>query len=94
MLKVLKNLKNSWVSVLVIIILLCVQAVTDLALPDYTSKIVNVGIQYGGIEEVAPEVIAEEVYFADSKREDGQATTFTGDNTTSFEASADDDLPF
>ena len=40
------------------------------------------------------EVIAEEVYFADSKKEDGQATTFTGDNTTSFEASADDDLPF
>lgn len=40
------------------------------------------------------EVIAEEVYFADSKREDGQATTFTGDNTTSFEAAADTDLPF
>ena len=60
MLKVLKNLKNSWASVLVIIILLCVQAATDLALPDYTSKIVNVGIQYGGIEEAAPEVISEE----------------------------------
>lgn len=40
------------------------------------------------------EVIAEEVYFADSKREDGQATTFTPDNTTSFEASTDTDLPF
>ena len=40
------------------------------------------------------EVIAEEVYFADSKKEEGQATTFTGDNTTSFETSADDDLPF
>ena len=60
MLKVLKNLKNSWASVLVIIILLCVQAATDLALPDYTSKIVNVGIQYGGIEEATPEVISEE----------------------------------
>ena len=40
------------------------------------------------------EVIAEEAYFADSKREDGQATTFTPDNTTSFEASTDTDLPF
>ena len=40
------------------------------------------------------EVIAEEVYFADSKKEEGQATNFTPDNTTSFEASADDDLPF
>ena len=60
MLKVLKNLKKSWASVLVIVILLCIQASTDLALPDYTSKIVNVGIQAGGIEEVAPEVISKE----------------------------------
>ena len=60
MLKVLKNLKNSWMTVLVIVILLCVQAATDLALPDYTSKIVNVGIQYGGIEEAVPEVVSED----------------------------------
>ena len=60
MLKVLKNLKNSWITVLIIVILLCVQAATDLALPDYTSKIVNVGIQYGGIEEAVPEVVSEE----------------------------------
>ena len=60
MLKVLKNLKKSWASVLIIVILLCVQAATDLALPDYTSKIVNVGIQYGGIEESVPEVISED----------------------------------
>ena len=58
MLKVLKNLKNSWAAVLVIVILLCVQAAADLALPDYTSRIVNVGIQYGGIEEKIPEVIS------------------------------------
>ena len=45
MLTVLKNLKKSAISLLVIIILLCVQAATDLALPTYTSKIVNVGIQ-------------------------------------------------
>ena len=61
MLKVLKNLKNSWVTVLIIVILLCVQATTDLALPDYTSKIVNVGIQYGGIEEAIPEVISDDM---------------------------------
>lgn len=57
MLKVLKNLKESWLSVIVIVILLIVQATCDLTLPDYTSKIVNVGIQNGGIEEAAPEVI-------------------------------------
>ena len=57
MLKVLKNLKESWLSVIVIILLLIVQAACDLTLPDYTSKIVNVGIQNGGIEEVSPEMI-------------------------------------
>lgn len=57
MLKVLKNLKESWISVLIIVLLLIVQATCDLALPDYTSKIVNVGIQNGGIENVAPDVI-------------------------------------
>lgn len=45
MLKVLKNLKKSFGSVFAIVILLCIQAATDLALPDYTSKIVNIGIQ-------------------------------------------------
>ena len=57
MFKVLKNLNKSWISVVVIILLLIVQATADLNLPDYTSKIVNVGIQQGGIESAAPEVI-------------------------------------
>ena len=60
MLKVLKNLKKSLGAVIIIVILLCVQASTDLALPDYTSKIVNEGIQAGGITSVVPEVIAKE----------------------------------
>lgn len=60
MLKVLKNLKYSLVSVIAIVILLCIQASTDLALPDYTSKIVNKGIQAGGIESAVPEVISKE----------------------------------
>ena len=41
-------------------ILLCLQAGTDLALPDYTSKIVNIGIQQGGIQNVSPEAIRKE----------------------------------
>ena len=57
MLKVLKNLKQSWISVVVIIALLCLQAAIDLELPNYTSKIVNVGIQAGGIEDSVPDVI-------------------------------------
>ena len=57
MFKILKNLKKSALSVAIIVLLLCVQAWADLTLPDYTSKIVNVGIQQGGIENSAPEVI-------------------------------------
>ena len=57
MLKVLKNLKQSWMSVVVIIALLCLQAAVDLELPNYTSKIVNVGIQAGGIEDCVPDEI-------------------------------------
>ena len=60
MLKVLRNLKKSFWSVVVIVILLCIQAMTDLALPDYTSKIVNIGIQAGGIETAVPDIIAKE----------------------------------
>ena len=59
MFKVLSNLKESALSVIAIILLLIVQANVDLALPDYTSKIVNVGIQQSGIESAAPEVIRE-----------------------------------
>lgn len=57
MLKVLKNLKKSMLSVIVIVLLLCVQAWADLELPSYTSKIVNIGIQQSGIENASPEVI-------------------------------------
>ena len=60
MLKVLKNLKNSFWSVLVIILLLVVQAQADLRLPDFTSRIVNVGIQAGGIESAVPQIISKE----------------------------------
>ncbi len=60
MLKVLKNLKKSLGSVIAIVILLCIQAATDLALPDYTSKIVNEGIQSGGIESPAPDIISKD----------------------------------
>lgn len=60
MLKVLKNLKKSFWQVIVIVILLCIQATTDLALPDYTSKIVNIGIQAGGIKTAVPDIISKE----------------------------------
>ena len=72
MLKVFKYLKSSIFSVLAVILLLFVQAYLDLTLPDYTSKIVNVGVQQGGIENAAIEQIGEDtldtlVLFMDSE---------------------------
>ncbi|WP_300279318.1 ABC transporter ATP-binding protein [Peptacetobacter sp.] len=60
MLKILKYLKKSSISVVAIVLLLMVQALCDISLPDYTSKIVNIGIQQGGIENAVPEVIKED----------------------------------
>ena len=59
MLKLMKYLKKSVAPIIAIIILLVIQAVCDLSLPDYTSKIVNVGIQQGGVENAVPKVIRQ-----------------------------------
>ena len=75
MLKIFRYLKSSIVSLLLIVGLLVIQAACDLALPDYTSKIVNIGIQQGGIENAAATVITEKTYdnlmlfLDDSKKE-------------------------
>ena len=59
MFKILLKLKKAWKSVLIVVVLLIVQAMGELTLPDYTSKIVNVGIQQGGIESCVPDAIRE-----------------------------------
>ena len=84
MLKVLKYLKKTWVAVVCIIILLCIQATTDLNLPDYTSKIVNTGIQSGGIEVAVPDVISKKdmetiLLFAENKTDILDNYTFVED---------------
>ena len=75
MLKIMKYLKKSAVSVIAIIALLLVQALCDISLPDYTSKIVNVGIQQGGVENAVPEAIKEDelkklLMFVDDNKQD------------------------
>ena len=62
MLKIFKYLKTSIISILIIIVLLICQANLDLALPDYTSKIINIGIGQNGIEDVVVEVISESTF--------------------------------
>ena len=59
MVKMFHYMKERWHYIVLIIVLLFVQAFCDLSLPDYTSKIVNVGIQQKGIEDCVPETIQE-----------------------------------
>jgi ATP-binding cassette subfamily B multidrug efflux pump len=59
MLRLLKYLKPYTLLVVLAIVLLFVQANADLALPDYMSKIVNVGIQQGGVENAVPVAIRQ-----------------------------------
>ena len=55
MIKLMKYLKKSAGYIVLIIGLLFLQAYCDLSLPDYTSKVINVGIQQGGIPDGVPE---------------------------------------
>ena len=55
-----KYAASYWKAMIAIMLILFVQAYCDLSLPAYTSNIVNVGIQQGGIEDEIPEQIARE----------------------------------
>jgi len=62
MLKLIRYLKPYTVFMIIALALLFVQAMAELALPDYMSNIVNVGIQQGGIEDAIPEAISKEAF--------------------------------
>ena len=53
--RIIKNLAQHKLVVLMVVVLLCVQAACDLALPNYTSDIVDTGIQQQGVQDVAAE---------------------------------------
>ena len=59
MTKIFKQLGRHWAACLAVVALLVVQAFCDLSLPDYTSKIVDTGIQQGGIESPVPDTIRD-----------------------------------
>ena len=59
MTKIFKQLARRWAVCLVVFALLFVQAYCDLSLPDYTSKIVDTGIQQGGIESPLPDTVRQ-----------------------------------
>ncbi len=74
MMRLTKYLKPYWAMIVLSIVLLFVQANADLALPDYLSRIVNVGIQQGGVESAVPTALRAsrmdqlEVFLADEER--------------------------
>jgi ATP-binding cassette subfamily B protein len=55
---VLKYLRKSYGSIILVVLLLFVKVIADLTLPQYTSNIVNIGIQQGGIVSTVPQVIS------------------------------------
>lgn len=57
MIRLARYIKPFIILILIAIVLLFVQAMADLSLPDYMSNIVNNGIQQGGIENAVPEAI-------------------------------------
>ena len=73
MMRLAKYLKPFVILLIAAVVLLFIQANCDLALPDYMSRIVNVGIQQGGIENAAPSAIRQQtmnnmVLFLDSEQ--------------------------
>ena len=59
MIKLMKFLRPFLFWLTIAILLLFVQAMSDLALPDYMSNIVNTGIQQGGVDTAIPEVLTQ-----------------------------------
>ena len=57
MFKIFRYMKDQWYWIVLVVVLLIVQAQCDLSLPEYTSKIIDTGIQNQGIEHGVPELI-------------------------------------
>ena len=60
--RVIKYFKGHGLAILLIVALLAAQAFCDLALPNYTSRLVDVGIQQSGVDHASPEVMTESTY--------------------------------
>lgn len=85
--RLFKYMGMYWKAVLLILLLLCGQAYCDLSLPGYTSDIVNVGIQQGGIEESVPKAISKEkmgqlLMFLDDDSKQDVLDAYEEDETT------------
>lgn len=84
MIKILKYLKKSWAWIVLILALLIVQAYCDLSLPQYTSDIVDTGIQQSGIDSCLPEQIRSSemdklTLFLEDSEKDELLSAYTAD---------------
>ena len=82
-----KYAAEHWKTLIAIIIVLFIQAYCDLSLPAYTSDIVNVGIQQGGVEEQVPEAISADemsrlLLFVPSEDQDTALDAYEEDDST------------
>ena len=82
-----KYAASYWKAMIAIVLILVVQAYCDLSLPAYTSDIVNVGIQQGGIEDEVPRQIATEemeklLFFVSEDDQQTVMDAYTEDNTS------------
>lgn len=82
-----KYAASYWKAMIAIVLILVVQAYCDLSLPAYTSDIVNVGIQQGGIEDEVPRQIATEemeklLLFVSENDQQTVMDAYTEDNTS------------
>ncbi len=87
MIKLMKYLKKSAGYIVLIVALLFVQAYCDLSLPDFTSKIINVGIQQKGIEDSVPEKLRDSTMqslklFMDDAQKDEVVENYTQEDDT------------
>lgn len=86
MTKLFKYLKRSVLPILAVIVLLVIQAFCDLSLPENISNIVNIGIQQGGVEHIAPQEIRESqmnrlFYFMDEKDKEAVLSRYSLENS-------------
>ena len=98
MLKLRRYTKPFLMSILIIVALLFGQAMCELAMPDYMSDIVNIGINAGGIEDGVPEAIRESEYqklkvFMEEKEQKLFEKHYTLMTPASAKQEAKDDYP-
>ena len=101
--KIFKNLIPYWRWIILIFVFLIAQAYCDLALPAYTSDIIDVGIQNHGIEHILPKEITSEDYqmaqtfmLSDEKEKftdcyEAQDASKSDDSVTKYKLTADSD---